>query len=419
MAKIVTRRLARSWSDAAKGSDAYLIFSPYVTSKTADRIAESAGAACELHTDFTPLSFVTGASSIGALRRVRRAGGALFHVVGLHAKVVLADDVYATVGSQNLTRGGERRKEVTVVFRDDQAVSAVKDAVRPWIQGRTPITEQDLDAMEKLVAPFRRAHLALLKDLDAQFFELTAHRATREARARRIQALRTSLRGPRFRASSPKYARVEWIAHNSWFSDGNSSLRALSGTDLTRWMVGGQLVQLARLSRYACIDEESGRLGWGRIGQTRITKFGTGVTKAATIHFGGHRYRVDIAAVSEIEKDDPSNVAVTLIPLSGGGSVRVDGWFGVDSFEVVRTSPGVAPEDDGAAATTLVRRALEGDSRVLIERIRSCILQSFRYQHNLHGQEASSFLGPSGTRRRLRLLTDGSIRFIVMDRGRR
>ena len=109
-----------------------LLLSPYLTSRTAEAVLlTTLGKRCEVYTRFRTEDFATGASSIRTLGRLQEHGCTLYELPSLHAKVFLVPGLFASIGSQNLTRQGTLNKEATTVFTDPRAVATVQ------ITGRT------------------------------------------------------------------------------------------------------------------------------------------------------------------------------------------------------------------------------------------------------------------------------------------
>jgi phosphatidylserine/phosphatidylglycerophosphate/cardiolipin synthase-like enzyme len=116
--ELYLRNIARRWKkEFSVEAERKLIFSPYVTSSTAESVVGQSGP-CEIHTEFSVELFASHASSLETLRLLMDRGHKLFHVTNLHAKVFLIPRQFASVGSQNLTLGGTTNREASVVLQD-------------------------------------------------------------------------------------------------------------------------------------------------------------------------------------------------------------------------------------------------------------------------------------------------------------
>ena len=414
MVEILTSRLTRRWQSGLIGGSPSRIFSPFVTSNTAERVLDYIEGHCELYTVFSPDNFVTGASSIGCLRRLARAGCHIYHVEGLHAKVTLGGPEFATIGSQNLTAGGEQHKEMNVVLSSTDQVSTIASAVKPWIAERVRVTLEDIELMEKLIRPYRRKFLALTHELEGEEFQIADIQEARAAslRNKRVAKLQRALRDPQSQESDSKYGQVKWVDTN-YGANSNCTLLADAGFDLTWWHIKGESVYLDRLNRYLCLNERDGRIGWGRIGETRITKFGLNVSsRGAIMTCKGMHFQIDMNANPSIDSSSPQNVEIVLKDVSSGERLRLHCWFSVSDLEIL---PFSRLDEEGTLSLSMRRleRALAQDSKVVRSRLRQLILKPFRYENNLIGQEADDFFGGVGTRWRLRLIVRDQTKFLV------
>ena len=418
MVEILTSRLTRRWQSGLVGGSPSRIFSPFVTSNTAERVLGHLGVNCELYTVFSPDNFVTGASSIGCLRRLARAGCHIYHVEGLHAKVTLGGPEFATIGSQNLTAGGEQHKEMNVVLSSADQVSAIASAVEPWIAERVRVTLEDIELMEKLIHPYRRKFLALTRELKGEGFQIADIQEARAAslRNKRVAKLQRALRDPQSREFDSKYGQVKWVDTN-YGANSNCTLLAVDGFDLTWWHIKGESIDLDRhldrLNRYLCLNESDGRIGWGRVGETRITKFGLSVIGVRTLKYQDMYFPVDMHANPSIDSSSPQNGTIVLKGVSSGERLRLHCWFSVSDLKIIR----VLHLDENGTLPLSLRRlegALTQNSKAVRNRLRQLILKPFRYEHNLIGQEANRFFGEIDTRWRLRLFVRNEIPFLVV-----
>src|SRR5262249_19530750 len=125
--EIYLSSVARRWRREVHASERVVLLSPYLTSKTAEAILRTIpGERCEVYTRFRAEDFAAGVSSIRTLGRLQEHGCALYDLPSLHAKILLVAGVFASIGSQNVTRQGTVNKEATTVFTDSEAVAAIQ-----------------------------------------------------------------------------------------------------------------------------------------------------------------------------------------------------------------------------------------------------------------------------------------------------
>lgn len=104
------------WSKAvATAEEEVVAFFPYVTSiQVINKIPDSVR--LHLYTVFSIENFASGASCFHVLKKIfRRPDTSVYHLEGLHAKLVFVDDELVSVGSQNLTARGKKNREATVL----------------------------------------------------------------------------------------------------------------------------------------------------------------------------------------------------------------------------------------------------------------------------------------------------------------
>lgn len=96
------------WQQLATGEIGQIvILSPYLTglaTKVLEAVPQEAAA---VYTLFDAELFLSGGSSLETLRWIVQRNHALFMLPKLHAKIVLIPGLLASIGSQNMTTGGQ------------------------------------------------------------------------------------------------------------------------------------------------------------------------------------------------------------------------------------------------------------------------------------------------------------------------
>jgi hypothetical protein len=314
--------------------------------------------------------------------------------------MILVPNRFASIGSQNLTRGGTLRKEATVILTDSAVVGKIHKLAKRWIGQAVPITMDRIREMNILVPSLNRAFRRFCKDAvaaDKQVAVKVAQNA--ELQIRDLQRRLAKL--PSARAAV--VVRVTKVEHANWgfglldLGTQTRSLLASAREDLTRWLIDGELIRLQRMKRYICLNEDTGTIGWARVGKTRITFVANGVS-GLTIQLAKWHCKVAFNSVTRIRPSLDANLKITLTPKGITKSLNIDAWFGLSKIHIVAIS--------GQRASRVARELSDwiGQHRSAFNRrILELLLEPFQYEKNLFGVQADAFFGGVGSRCRLRL----------------
>lgn len=183
------RNVARRWKREVSGSDCVILLSPYLTSKTAEAVLKTTlGERCKVYTAFKAENFAAGASSIDTLIALQERGCEIYDVPRLHAKILLVPDSFASIGSQNVTRGGTLNKEATAVFTEPDAVEEIQALIEPWLEEALLVTTDMITDMKLSLPPLIRAMRKTQRAcaaMDAKILAAEQERAEERARIER------------------------------------------------------------------------------------------------------------------------------------------------------------------------------------------------------------------------------------------
>ena len=192
-----------------------MVFSPYITSPLAIRaVAVANPKLAAIYTRFDIEAFASRASSIHALEALQKAGHPLFEVPGLHAKIIIAGGQLATVGSQNLTAGGTRNREATVIITDPEEIERLKRQTDRWVADARPITSEMIADVKAILGPIQRAMKKVqraCRDAERQVVETELMRSV-ELKKREAAAETLRLEAVRSRDAALQAARAAQLA---------------------------------------------------------------------------------------------------------------------------------------------------------------------------------------------------------------
>lgn len=154
------RSIDRRWrNELQKAQQRVIVLSPYITSQTADLVLDcTSPKISKVYSVFSAENFASGASSIKTLIRLIERGYLLYGVDNLHAKIILIDDTFASIGSQNLTSNGVRNREASVAITDTQDVMTIWKLSEPWLKDAYPITIEMLNELEKELPDLKKEY---------------------------------------------------------------------------------------------------------------------------------------------------------------------------------------------------------------------------------------------------------------------
>lgn len=129
-----------------KSRSSIVIFSPYINESLNELLNNVCpGINVEI---YTRLDEDTICGNLKALRKAYNQGAALFHLPGLHAKILLVDSEFISMGSQNFTYGGRKNKEASFSSKFSFAGSEFLVELKIWRSNSTKITAKLLEDLD-------------------------------------------------------------------------------------------------------------------------------------------------------------------------------------------------------------------------------------------------------------------------------
>ncbi len=168
MDEFYLKSIDRRWKkEIAKAQKSITFLSPYLTSNTANLVFQkSPPEIITVCTVFSFKNFVTGASSVKTLIQLKNMGIRLLHLDSLHAKILTVDDKFASVGSQNLTFGGTRNKEASIIILEKEKILQLSNFINNWLEKSIEISEEMLTKAENYIIPFQEKMHELFLGID-------------------------------------------------------------------------------------------------------------------------------------------------------------------------------------------------------------------------------------------------------------
>ncbi len=219
------------------------VFSPYLTDSLAAKVlATDEPSNIEVYTRFDIEAFAAGASSLKVLRRLSKNGYPLFELHGLHAKIV-EHPLFASVGSQNLTRRGTLNREASVVVRDPEIRADLSRQLAEWIKHRRPITLEMIAHAEQLMPVLERKARELHRLCTEAKAAIVAQE---EARDRLAETARAAAQQ---RLISYQRARDSWMNQLNCVGPDSARLCRIMIVHCAQWYRQGQFVSASGHAR--------------------------------------------------------------------------------------------------------------------------------------------------------------------------
>lgn len=260
-----------------KAQDSITIYSPFFDGLILSVLKANSKLASERITIVTNFNYETGLEFPAQLLTIKKAmskGISVLNLRGLHAKVLLVDEKYVILGSQNFTSRGRKNEEVSVMPQESLEGSKFTETLLRW---RKQAEELDEALVERLISELKsyvRKHRKLLDETFSAFENvLQQHEYEQQLRIKRhLEELERKSRIKM--ASGEVYASLEMKSGRR--GEDYYSLVADSKYDMTNWIIkksDGSLnpYKLSRLSMYPMILADTLQMGFARIGRTRIT----------------------------------------------------------------------------------------------------------------------------------------------------
>lgn len=380
--QIYLRNISKRWKAELNTHRKIYIFSPYLTSQTADNVLDKTSD-CEIYTTFNVENFLNGSSSIKTLRRLLLKGCKVYSLPKLHAKLVIVSDTFISIGSQNLTNAGTKNREATFTSSAPALVRFVeKEVSRKWLADKKLITLQMLEDVEKLIRPLKKKYREMKADIEKAESDIFRRENERE-KAQRAQRLTASLE--KINLTQEVFRGI--VQPSNDYSHYVFSTTA-SKLDLIRWRIGDKAVLLNNHERYLGLIKESGKLAWVKVNKTRLSFFENSLRQAKFFKVSETECQLTFLTPWDENSLKSHNL---LIILDGIGQeafgCKIEAFFELRDIQIVSLELTGNKELAGKLAEW-IKANQNSFKQDIIERL----LRPFKYLHNLTGVDADMFL---------------------------
>lgn len=414
----ILANLEQEWiSNISRSRSGLKVFSPYIThSDVVDALAERGA---KVYTRFNLRDFASGASSLDALEKLSKKCE-LFEIADLHAKIIMDESSFFTVGSQNLTyKGGNVNKEMNLCLKASElpnGYAKLRRTVEGWIAGAVLIDRVRIMAMRK--------QLRLAEEASAEFeskiaklqkrinLESTAARLKQTEVVRRREADLT-------RRAVDQAVLVAQSIHsqfNAYVVESADKTPYLSfrGHRLTSFNRGGVSVPIERLMRIMCLMP-NGAFRWARLAHTQITRFGSFLRLGNVLEDLPGLWLTITSSKRSIQRGPAATNIVVLIKSEQGSLLcRIPIRFRLKTLTIFEAMPCRQNKDTRQFLAWLANN--KTSFRKLMLKLIGQPSFSDDSSSPLYGSDAKRVLGPHGTEVTLRMLECNSHPLLVISR---
>lgn len=328
----------------------------------------------------------------------------------LHAKVLIVDDAYFTVGSQNFTTYARGSRETTLISTVAPTTAAFLATLWDWVDESVTIDSELLEALTTAIEPQAeetREAVAELQDAVEQFM---SHWRAAQAQAEKERITALEIASPFRLSQGSTYAKLHPVEAD-W--DMYWTLRCDPGGDLTAWSIvnedGQTRPAIRRLTMCPVFLSDTQRMGLGRIGKTRITYIRESVRWNKAVTLGVCEYRVTLWFPTKGTRT--CNIKFDFEDYwEDSPVVTLDAHFDGSTFRFLGTRPQPGHHRN-EAFTTMSDAILEdlATQEAQEDFIATCLVP-FRFQSlNLSHKNASSFFSDSTYRLALGALSGAPV----------
>jgi len=414
----ITSNIAPLWlSKARKSSTPLTILSPYLSGNDA-RLLVANKPSARIYTLFDLEVFASGASSLDLVASLVTNGSQVFHLENLHAKVVMNEDGFVCLGSQNLTRRGKsKNRELSVHLFGDTARSQARELVEPWLKEAKQITPDMVADMKASLVIAQEAYQQFKKTCADQHKVMEENERERDESQRAKRRLRENLTksiSKSFRLPTAKFGTVRYLGENHTLSIQNDS-------NLLTWGRGRDAISLQNLKRYLCVLD--GDFGWARVASGRITKISRIIRQDGFFPTLPNLHVVLSSAPRQMVGLPPEANLAVKVKHDSTTICTVPMAF---NLKRLRTFTPIVPQTkastknrvDGTRLAEEVKKWINANPQKFKQLISVRVTQSFHYAEGskLAGGNANTFFGPVGTRCKLELIVDGSKHILAATR---
>jgi len=385
---IIFKDIVKRWELATSTSLKKVIaFSPYITSPIAEKALQcDSMSSCDLYTQFNAEIFINRSSSLSALRKLLISGYEIYYLQNLHAKIVLVDDDFASIGSQNITQNGTINKESNIILTDTNSIGEIKFEIKKWISERKKITSEMIDEMEEIIEPYLKAYELMLEEIEGPEKKIFLHQEERDKVSERL-ALRENI-DRLLKSTKTISTRINEIEKYSETKDDYYTTYSLmpinKSENLTKWEIGGKVYSLKKSFRYICLNLMTGNFGWARVFKTRITFFANSVSWEDSISLNGRKCDIAFTALQNNDK----NIEVKVTPHFSSSTIVLHGRFDLFCLSDIQI---LQQKSNLPELVPSVLNWIENNLNDFADTISVNLLKPFKYKHNLTGNKAHTF----------------------------
>ena len=381
-------------AELTEPTDELFVSTPYITGEVLESVFEISPSHNKfLITELKLQNVLTGSLDLRILENLLLKGVKIFHLRGLHAKVLVSPHGLV-LGSQNFTTAGSMNSELSVLTSDKNAIADTLKWVTKTIADGSPITDRVLRVFQNYIEKIPSEDalsdlLRLFEDQDKDFdqwlqsaFALRHGKQSKQSDARQIGWIREVF----------QYEQVDEWGYPQYitFKKPNSELTLNSFFDPEE----NRRINLLHRQRYLLINKTNDALYFAPANKQQIGKFADGVVRTAPNELldlpDDLKHVVESVSVdlnNPRETSDHHNLSVTVHLKSHDWDAEVQSHYFFDGGTIsIITSPSCSKQEyqHGGDRQALLE-ACERWASVLPSQLTTLIFTPFQFQNSRTG----------------------------------
>lgn len=371
------------WSDYGKNAKKLIILSPYITMPLEKEILDSVSD-IEVYTLFNAKDFFIGSSDLDVLIDMKKAGVKIFALRDLHAKIVFSPNQFFSIGSQNFTKNGKRKKEASIFSTDKTKLKELESSFEEWVEEAEELDKAAFESVKEKIAKYADKYPNI-----KEFFREPDSQHLNSNKYSKSKVIKKSLASTKVNKEG-LMCKVQYSVKTDTWHDYMSLKPAKNNRNIDD-LFQSSGIDLLPQNRYLIIYDNF-KIGWARVNKTRITYYNDEVLFTDEFAAQDKSYQLRAISKSYKRKGVDTNLLIELLE-DGKARALLKCYcdFKVDSLSIERVVEGFK-----TLQSEMLLNYVEENKVSIESNFHKLIITPFKYQDRLIGVEADEFFESNG-----------------------